>query len=130
MSFFCYRCRKRISFFFSCRQYDITLSLLKGTKRKPRVNIGERTQVTLDDQIYISLVHISCMELFTLLIMPPAYYVHFNCPFCTICIDYFLFVLLILMKRIQYKWPNEWRRSLKKTFNHQLNDGYTPILIF
>jgi hypothetical protein len=51
------------------------------TKRKPGVNIGERrTQVTLDDQIYISLVHTSCIELFTLLIMPPAYYIHFNCP--------------------------------------------------
>jgi hypothetical protein len=41
----------------------------------------------------------------------------------------FFFVLLILMKGIQYKWPNEWRRSLKKTFNHQLNDEYTDTYL-
>jgi hypothetical protein len=36
------------------------------TKRKPGVNIGERrTQVTLDDQIYISLVQADPVELFS-----------------------------------------------------------------
>ena len=32
------------------------------TKRKPGVNVGERTQVTLDDQIYISSVQASRIE--------------------------------------------------------------------